>query len=162
MATARRAIPLSPPALRAWALVLAWLIAILVFSSDPFSASTTGSLLGPFLRWLFPDWSPGEIWRLHYTIRKVAHLTVYGVLALLAYRAFALSLPAGRLAIGALSLLLVLAAAASDEYHQSFSRLRTGSLFDVGYDLAGAAAALGLAAMLAGVRDLVRGRRGGF
>jgi VanZ family protein len=134
----------SPPARRAWALVAVWLVLIFTFSSDIFSASSTGSWVGPFLRWLFPDWTPTEIWRLHYALRKSAHPTVYGVLALLAFRALRLSSAAGAWRHAALALALVLAVASSDEYRQSLSRAPTGALRDVGWDLAGGVAALAL------------------
>ena len=135
---------LSPPALLAWLLVILWLTAILIFSSDAFSASTTASLLRPFLRWLFPEWSSAAIGSLHFAIRKTAHVSVYGVLALLTFRALRISQDAAATRHAGLTLLLVLIAASSDEYHQSLSRARTGALSDVGYDLAGGLAALGL------------------
>jgi VanZ family protein len=147
-----------PRARRAWALVAVWLALIFTFSSDVFSASSTGSWVGPFLRWLFPDWTPLEIWRLHYAIRKSAHPTVYGVLALLAFRALRLSSAAGAWRHAALALALVLAVATSDEYRQSLSRARTGALRDVGYDLAGGLAALALRGALGLV--VRRGRAG--
>ena len=136
---------LSPPALLAWLLVIVWLAVIVVFSSDAFSASSTASLLRPFLRWLLPDWTPAAIASLHFGIRKTAHVSVYGVLALLAFRALRLSQDATATRHAGLTLLLVLIAASSDEYRQSLSRARTGALADVGYDLAGGLAALGLA-----------------
>ena len=139
---------LSPPALRAWLLVIVWLGAILVFSSDAFSASSTASLLRPFLRWLLPDWSSAAIASLHFAIRKTAHVSVYGVLALLAFRALRLSQDSTATRHAGLTLLLVLVAASGDEYRQSLSRARTGALADVGYDLAGGLAALGLAILL--------------
>ena len=136
---------LSPPALRAWLLVIVWLAVILVLSSDAFSASSTASLLRPFLHWLLPDWSPAAIRSLHFAIRKTAHVSVYGVLSLLTFRALRLSQDATAARHAGLTLLLVLVVASSDEYRQSRSRARTGALTDVGYDLAGGLAALGLA-----------------
>jgi len=140
-----RAYQLSPPAWRAWGLVVVWLTLILVLSSDAFSASETASLLRPFLRWLLPDWSTPQIASLHYVIRKAAHVSVYGVLSWLAFRALRLSQDAPAARHAGLALLLVLVVAASDEYHQSRSRWRTGSFSDVVYDLTGGLAALGLA-----------------
>jgi VanZ family protein len=126
-------------------LVGAWLALILAFSSDAFSAHSTGSWLRPLLRWLFPDWSAAAIRELHFAIRKAAHVSVYGVLALLSIRALRLSFAGTALRHGALALALVLAAAATDEIHQSLSRRRTGSVADVGLDAAGGLAAIGLA-----------------
>jgi VanZ family protein len=136
---------LSPPALRAWLLVIVWLAMIMLFSSDAFSAASTASLLRPFLRWLLPDWTPAAIADLHYAIRKTAHVSVYGVLALLNFRALRLSQPATAARHAGLTLLLVFIVASGDEYRQSFSRARTGAFTDVIYDLTGGLAALGLA-----------------
>ena len=133
-----------PAAIQAWLLVLAWLAVILLLSSDSFASPSTGSLLRPLLRWLFPEWSAAEIRMLHGAIRKMAHVTIYGVLALLAFRAFRISLAATVLRHAGLAIALVLLAAAADEFHQSLSRARTGSLADVGYDLAGGLAALAI------------------
>ena len=147
---------LSPPALRAWLMVIVWLAAILVFSSDSFSASSTASLLRPFLRWLLPDWSPAAIASLHFGIRKTAHVSIYAVLALLTVRALRLSQESTATRHAGLTLLLVLVVASSDEYRQSLSRARTGSLADVGYDLAGGLAAVGLAILLRRARGPAR------
>jgi VanZ family protein len=152
----------APSAQRAWLLVLAWLAIILLLSSESFSAASTGSLLRPVLQWLFPDWGVGEIRKLHVAIRKLAHVSVYGVLALLCFRAFRLSLEATALRHAGLALALVLGAAATDEYRQSLSRYRTGALADVGFDLLGGA--LALVVLVAGqrVREAIRRRRAGF
>jgi len=151
-----------PAALRGWLLVLAWLALILLFSSESFSEASTGSQLRPFLRWLFPDWSASEIRLLHYAIRKVAHVGVYGVLALLSFRAIRLSLEASVLRVAGLALALVLVAAATDETRQSFSRTRTGSLSDVAYDLVGGVAALAIVVGRRRARGGIRNRPPGF
>jgi VanZ family protein len=131
-------------ALGAWLLVFAWLALIFLFSSESFSEPSTGSLLRPFLRWLFPEWSSSEIRTLHHAIRKAAHMGVYGVLATLSFRALRLSLAARALRLAGLALALVLGTSATDEFLQSFSATRTGSPSDVGYDLAGALVALAI------------------
>ena len=147
-------------ALRAWALVLAWLVIIFLLSSESFSEPSTGSLLRPFLRWLFPEWSTAEIRNLHHAIRKAAHMSVYAVLAWLGFRALRLSLAANALRLAGLALGVVLATAASDEFLQSFSQHRTGSLTDVAYDLAGAILVLALLLYTGRGRALVRNRPG--
>jgi VanZ family protein len=145
---------------RAWLLVLAWLVIIFVLSSEGFSETSTGSLLRPFLRWLFPEWSTAEIRNLHHAIRKAAHMSVYGVLALLGFLALRLSLAANVLRLAGLAVGLVLVTAASDEFMQSFSKTRTGSLLDVGYDLAGAVVALALLLYAMRMRAAIRNRPG--
>ena len=151
-----------PTAVRAWLLVLAWLAVILLLSSDSFSATSTGSLLRPLLRWLFPDWSASQIWTLHSAIRKAAHVSVYGILAMLSFRALRLSSEASTLRHAGLALALVLATAATDEIHQTYSRARTGTLSDVGYDFLGGVAALSVLIAWQRARGSLRRRPDGF
>jgi VanZ family protein len=77
-------------------------------------------------------------------VRRSAHLVEYGVLALLAFRAWRLSLERDLLSLAVLALALVLAVASADETRQSLSSARTGSARDVVWDLSGAVLALGL------------------
>ena len=160
MSTALRTRPRwqRPEAIRAWLLVLAWLVIILILSSEAFSAASTGSILGPLLRWLLPGWSADAIRTLHVAIRKLAHVSVYGVLALLGFRAFRLSLGASVLRHAGLALALVLAAAATDEVRQSLSRSRTGTLGDVGYDMVGGSTALAILIAWQRARSAIRPR----
>jgi VanZ family protein len=55
------------------------------------------------------------------------------------------------------SLVCVACVAGLDELHQAFTQVRTGTLRDVGIDLAGGAAALGLALAAAALRRVLRG-----
>jgi VanZ family protein len=114
-------------------------VAILVFSGDDFSAANTSRILGPILRWLFPDLAPATMATLHFWVRKGAHLSEYGLLGFLAFRALRLSLaiPSSRAAL--LGLGIVLLVSGTDELRQSSLASRTGSLRDVGIDLAGGA-----------------------
>jgi hypothetical protein len=112
---------------------------ILLFSGDEFSAGSTSRFLGPLLRWLFPDVSTATFLMFHLWVRKLAHLTEYGLLGLLAFRALRLSLAVSVARTALLGLVVVLAVAATDELRQSLLASRTGSLVDVGIDLAGGA-----------------------
>lgn len=124
---------------RAWLAVAACIAVILLFSSDEFSAGSTSRILGPLLRWLLPDVSTATFTMLHLWVRKAAHLTEYALLGLLAFRALRLSLAVSVPRTALLGLVVVLAVAATDELRQSFIASRTGSLVDVGIDLAGGA-----------------------
>jgi len=115
-----------------------WTSVVLGFSSEAFAATQTSRLLLPLLRWMFPAADPEMLDALHVGIRKLAHAIEYAILAALFIRAWS-----GRLGIeGARdvgrALLLVAAVAAVDEYRQSLSTVRTGSLRDWGIDLGGA------------------------
>lgn len=127
---------------RAWVLAGAWTLLVLSLSSDPFSASTTGSLLQRVLAFLGAELSRGTLHALHFAVRKGAHLTEYAVLAALTLRALTNSVPKPRAHLWAW--LFSVAVALVDEGYQSTSAARTGSLSDVGVD--GLGALLGIAA----------------
>jgi VanZ family protein len=79
-------------------------------------------------------------------VRKLGHMGIFGILALLAWRAVASTTtwrPAWAWALG-----LTVAYALTDELHQAFTAERHPSLVDVAIDAAGAALALaGLSAV---------------
>ena len=79
-----------------------------------------------------------------FTIKKAGHLTEYGVLGFLLWRAIAKdrSSPAP-VSFGGAFIISVLYAA-SDEFHQTFVPGRKGSVSDVGWDALGVLLALGL------------------
>jgi VanZ family protein len=134
--------------LTSWLPVLLWMGLIFFGSTDRGSAGHTMGFIEPFLRWLMPRLSDASIDRLHFLIRKCAHITEYAILGGLAMRAIAAHCKgcfAGnrwRIAGGA----LVVAAlyAASDEYHQSFVPSRGASVDDVCIDAFGASVGIGI------------------
>ena len=101
----------------AWAPVIAWAALIFVFSAQP------------NLRFL-PDEG------IDFVVRKAGHMGVFGILALLAWRALRttthLRLP------WVLALVLTLLYAISDEIHQGGVAGRNMSGVDVGIDMTGA------------------------
>ena len=125
-----------------WVPALIWTALVLGFSSGEFSAENTGSLLAPLLIWLFPWITPNQIGVIHGLVRKAAHLTEYGILALLWFRTLTRN---GRLRVPAgawLALLICVASAILDETHQATIPSRTGSAADVLLDSIGATIAL--------------------
>lgn len=130
----------------AWIAVGLWASLILLLSGEGVSAETTSGILVELAAWLLPGASEDTLAALHFVVRKGAHVVVYGVLGLLAFRALRLSSPPAR-AI-ALGLALVLAVAVADESHQARLPERTGSAADVALDLAGGALGIGLALAL--------------
>ena len=138
-----------PPAL--------WYRVIWGFSAQ--SAGVSGDLsdrlLYRFLLALSPAFAAsGEAERLEavellsFLERKAAHMFLYFVLALLLAAALSPWLRQ-RARLFPAALASALAAAALDEYHQTFVPGRSGELRDVLVDLCGASAALALAALLA-------------
>lgn len=133
--------------LKFWLPVLLWLAVIFTFSGDAGSTRHTSRFIGPLLRWLNPNISDGSVERIQFVIRKTAHATEYGVLALLVWRALRQPRRGDRRPWNRRQAGLAFAVAAvfamSDEWHQSFVRDRQGQFVDVALDCAGAAAALG-------------------
>lgn len=123
--------------------LIVWLGFISYASSGSFSAGNTSRIIGPLVLWLFPNTSPETLITIHGIIRKLAHLTEYAILGLLAARAFSTS---GRAAIRQrwflISATLVVVYALIDEYHQSFVPSRTGTIWDSFIDIAGGITAL--------------------
>ena len=122
--------------------LVAWTILIFIGSGDVLSAQHT-SLLLPFVKWLFPSASPHFLSMVHFLIRKTGHLTEYAILATLGARAFHNSTHQSvRRNWFWLALVLAIAYALSDEFHQSFVPARTASIYDCMIDTAGALLAL--------------------
>jgi VanZ family protein len=128
--------------------------------------------LTPALRTLLVEWLPVVLWAalifafsaqpnlrfaeadsLDFVVRKAGHMFVFGVLAVLLWRALT-SAQIGRPVFW--SWLLTAAYAGSDEFHQSFTGGRHPSPVDVGIDAAGALIALGI--LVVWLRFRARGR----
>ncbi len=126
--------------LGAWLVVLVWIGVIMGLATDGFSASNTGSILTPFLRWLDPDmpWETVRQW--HFFVRKCAHVVEYAILSVLAFRAFRITLEVPLAHVGLLTLVVVAGVAGLDEWRQSLIPTRTGTMADVALDCAGGAA----------------------
>jgi len=123
--------------------LVAWVGLIFFASTGNLSGENTSLVIRPLLLWLFPDITEPELLRAHLLIRKVAHFTEYAVLALLAARAFLTSSrPRLQRRWAAAALLLVVACALLDEYHQSFVPTRGSSIYDSMIDATGGALAL--------------------
>ena len=131
-----------------YAPLVAWLVLIFFASTGELSASNTSLIVRPLLLWLFPRISEEQIGVAHFMVRKAAHFTEYGILALLAVRAFSNS------SHGVLrrqwfwfSFLLIAVYALSDEFHQSFVPSRTASIYDSLIDMSGGLTALIIVAL---------------
>jgi VanZ family protein len=134
-------------------------------STESFSGEATAARILPLLRALLPWADLAQLELLHAMLRKGGHVLEYGILAWLWFRAFSpaghpralpriegtaqgstegglSALKSNRHALAAFA--ISVAYAGLDELHQAWTRVRTGSLRDVLWDAAGAAAALGL------------------
>jgi len=126
----------------AWLLVAAWAALVWWLGSDQFSAGTTSRYLWPLIEWLWPSGSFEQRHALLMAIRKLAHPSVYAVLAGLAFRAALVSGVSGLARGAAIALALAVSFAGLDELRQSHIRSRTGAASDVALDAAGASVAL--------------------
>jgi len=118
--------------------LILWLGFITYASTEGFSAANTSRIIGPIVLWLFPNTSADRMEVIHFTIRKIAHFTEYGILGYLAVRAFRTS-PGPNISRYwfLLSLSIVVLYALMDEYHQSFVPSRTASIYDSFIDMTG-------------------------
>lgn len=130
--------PMSPDAVSRRAQALLWL-PVLVWAGIIFALSAT-----PNLRF-------AQAADLDFVVRKAGHMAVFGVLAVLIWRA--LESTAVRHAI-VWSWVLTVAYAATDEFHQAFTAGRHPSPVDVGIDSVGALL------LLMALTLWLRGRRG--
>jgi VanZ family protein len=123
----------------AWLPVAVWCSVVMTFSQGAFSAEWTAQGIGPLVKIL--GLTPEQALMVRFFIRKGAHAFEYGLLGLLVFRAFLISVPTlvpRRAALFALGFALVLASI--DEWNQSTEPTRTGTPRDVALDLAGATA----------------------
>jgi hypothetical protein len=127
-----------------YAPVVLWALLIFIASGNLLSAQHT-SVIVRLVKWLFPAASPEFLGWFHFLVRKAGHLTEYAILATLAARAFRKSWhQIIQQHWFTCALILAVAYALSDEFHQSFVPSRTASLDDVLIDSAGALIALSL------------------
>ena len=126
-----------------WLPPLLWIAVMFWLSTDTFAAEHTGVVLWHVLSALAPGVTAEQYTLLHFFTRKAAHLTEYAILALLLLRAFrAGAAAAWHWRWATLSFLLLAAHALLDEYHQSFTQSRTGSVSDSMLDMSGGLAVL--------------------
>lgn len=149
-------------------LVIVWMVFIFYMSAQP--GDTSGEISGGVSHMFVQIWNSifglgwnegeilhmAEIW--DYPIRKLAHMTEFGILAMLVYWAFGLYAKLwGSVQLGEIgkirawiskhkryvaAWLLTICYAATDEIHQVFVPDRNGNLFDVVVDGTGAVIAL--------------------
>lgn len=123
--------------LKWWWPVLLWGTCMSLFSTGAFTADNTSHFILPFLRWLMPHASPETLELGHYLIRKCAHFTEYFLFSLLVLRAFTAGRPGPNWKWTLWTLVVVVAYASFDEFHQSFVPGRTALPTDVLIDSTG-------------------------
>ena len=124
--------------LQRWLPVVLWAGLIFYFSTETFSSSNTEGFISEWLLRFLPEIPPARLMALHLVTRKGAHWLEYFVFGILLLRAQRRG-EEPKLATAAIArtLVLVLAYAASDEYHQFWVAERTASVVDVAIDTFG-------------------------
>lgn len=126
-------------ALKYWLPPLVWIAVIFSGSSDLMSAAHTGLWLDHVIRTLIGRSLPApQFDRLHFLLRKTAHLLEYGILSALWFRAFRGDDRRWRLGWAIAAIALTAGVASLDEWHQAFIPSRTSSPWDVLLDTTGA------------------------
>ena len=137
--------------LRAWLYCAAWMIFIFIMSATPGDVSSEESgFIVSLLTGIADAFSGGQsaaldLSLLELLVRKAAHMAEYAVLFLLYRRALNLS---NARRPGFIALILCIAYAATDEFHQLFVDGRGGTPVDVLIDTAGAALACSFRAVI--------------
>ena len=132
---------------RVWryAPLILWTGVVLFASTGSASMSNTSTFIRPLLEFFFPNSSEETLLTYHGYIRKMAHLTEYGILAFFTARAlFGSSRTILRKYVYLFVFTAVAFIAVLDEMNQSLNTSRTGSVRDVFIDLAGAIIAISL------------------
>jgi VanZ family protein len=122
-----------------WLPPIVWAAAILLASTDLFSSSNTAGVVQRIALTIFGHrFAPATAETLNFFIRKTAHLTEYGILSALTFRALRGERRSWnpRWAIGAIAFAAFIASI--DEIRQSFVPSRVGTWHDVLLDTAGA------------------------
>jgi VanZ family protein len=138
---------------RYWVPVALMISIMAYFSTDVFSGENTRSVLELILRWFSPHIDHHSINVLNFYVRKGAHVTEYGVFAVLVFRAMRADSPLlWKLSWFAFSFAIVVVWSLLDELHQAFTRTRGASIYDSMLDSAGGLAALLIVALVSRAR----------
>lgn len=124
--------------LRYWLPAIAIAILISLFSTHYFSSDQTARVIYPIVKWLLPGASPHLLHIIHVGIRKLAHVTEFGVFSITVYRGVQQGRPGWRLDWALITLLIAVGYAALDEWHQAYVPLRQSRPRDVLIDACGA------------------------
>lgn len=117
---------------------------ISVFSTHYFSDQQTARVIVPILRRLFPHAAAHAIHLMHMAIRKLAHVTEFGVFSITVFHGVRGERGGWRWNWALITLVIAVTYAGLDEWHQSFVPLGHASARDVAIDACGALLAQGL------------------
>lgn len=121
-----------------WVPAIATGILISIFSTHSFGSDETSRIVIPVLKWLFPWASNHWLHAAHHLIRKLAHVTEFGLFSVTVFHGVRGSRRGWRLDWAIVTLLIAVAYASLDEWHQTFVPDRQASPRDVLIDTMGA------------------------
>jgi VanZ family protein len=121
-----------------WIPAICVAVFISVFSTHYFSSAETSKILTPFLHWIFPAASSHTLSRMHTAIRKLAHITEFGVFSIAVFHGVRAERPGWRWQWALTTLIIAVGYAGLDEWHQSFVPFREARFRDVLIDSTGA------------------------
>lgn len=147
--------------------VVAWMIVIFCFSAQPGgdSADLSGGISHLFMQiwnWIFRlGWDEAQVLEMtaiwDFPIRKLAHMTEFGILAVLLFVALRYYVQISTMKRRYLCAWLgAVVYAATDEFHQLFVPDRSGNLFDVCVDAIGVSVAFVIIYLLRRVYGRIR------
>ncbi len=121
-----------------------WLPAILVallislLSTHYFSGEETARVIIPLLHWHFPAATLHMLRLMHVGIRKMAHVTEFGLFSITVFHGIRGGRSGWRFRWALATLVIAVTYAGLDEWHQSFVPLREARARDVAIDALGA------------------------
>jgi VanZ family protein len=124
--------------LKYWIPAIIVAILISTFSSHYFSGEETARVIIPILHRIFPFATPRELRWMHIGIRKLAHVTEFGVFSVAVFHGVRAERHGWNVRWAVLTLILAVSYAGLDEWHQSFVPLREARVRDVLIDASGA------------------------
>lgn len=125
-----------------WLPVVVWAAIIIQATGRTFDAPHTSGWLSTLLGALGIHGSERTLGILNVAIRKTAHLTEYGILASLSFRAVREGRGGFALRWALIALAITVCVASTDEFLQSFTPTRTSTPWDVALDTAGGTIAM--------------------
>jgi VanZ family protein len=124
--------------LKYWIPAICVAVLISTFSTHYFSSAESAKFLIPLLRWIFPALSPHTLSRIHTGIRKLAHITEFGVFSTAVFHGVRGERYGWRWQWALTTLIIAVSYAGLDEWHQSFVPVREARFRDVLIDSTGA------------------------
>jgi VanZ family protein len=124
--------------LKHWIPAICVAVFISTFSTHYFSGTETARFFIPLLRWLFPAASPHTLNLMHTGIRKLAHITEFGVFSTAVFHGVRGERYGWRFQWALITLIIAVSYAGLDEWHQSFVPMREARFRDVLIDSTGA------------------------